>query len=74
LNVNKCEINRVAKLGDNFVEFIEILAPRKGEGVFYEDLYPEAASGEPALHSEEWFAGKNADVKRISLKYKSDNK
>ena len=55
--MNKCEINRIAKLGDNFVEFIEVIAPRKSDGVFHEDLYPDCYSGEPALQFNEWAAG-----------------
>ncbi|CDH52969.1 actin-binding protein [Lichtheimia corymbifera JMRC:FSU:9682] len=66
LNVNECEIARAYKLTTNMIEPISFKVPRKSDA-FQSDIYPPAVSDEPALTADEWFAGKNADPKKIDL-------
>jgi len=66
VNVSECEIARVLKLGVKTLEPISFLVPRKSD-IFQDDLYPDCASGEPALTSDEWLSGKNANPKTASM-------
>ncbi|XP_029300474.1 uncharacterized protein LOC115016669 isoform X4 [Cottoperca gobio] len=67
LDVNKCEIARFYKLHERKCEPIIMTVPRKSD-LFQDDLYPDTAGPDPALESEEWFAGKNGGPLLISLK------
>ncbi|XP_070706618.1 uncharacterized protein [Pempheris klunzingeri] len=67
LDVNKCEISRFYKLHERKCEPIIMTVPRKSD-LFQDDLYPDTAGPDPALESEEWFAGKNGGPILISLK------
>ncbi|XP_031133855.1 coronin-1C-A isoform X2 [Sander lucioperca] len=67
LDVNKCEIARFYKLHERKCEPIIMTVPRKSD-LFQDDLYPDTAGPDPALESEEWFAGKNGGPILISLK------
>jgi len=66
VNVSECEIVRLLKLSVKMVEPIYFQFPRKSD-IFQADLFPDCFSGEPALSSEEWLAGQNAQPKTASL-------
>eukprot|EP01119_Soliformovum_irregulare_P019081 TRINITY_DN597_c0_g1_i1.p1 TRINITY_DN597_c0_g1~~TRINITY_DN597_c0_g1_i1.p1 ORF type:complete len:461 (-),score=136.66 TRINITY_DN597_c0_g1_i1:87-1424(-) len=66
VNVSTCEIDLFFKLGVKLLEPISFQVPRKAD-VFADDIYPDTASGEPALTSEEWLSGKDAEPKLRSL-------
>ncbi|OJA11530.1 hypothetical protein AZE42_09513 [Rhizopogon vesiculosus] len=66
LNVSECEIARAYKVSGTSVEPIAFIVPRKADS-FQSDIYPAAASSEPTLSASEFFAGKTATVKLVSL-------
>lgn len=67
LNFLDCEIARAFKVsGNTLVEPISFKVPRKAES-FQADLYPNTPGAEPALTAEEFFSGKTAEPKLISL-------
>lgn len=66
LNVSDCEIARAYKVSGSSVEPIAFIVPRKSDS-FQSDIYPAAASSEPALSASEFFAGKTAALKLVSL-------
>jgi len=66
-----CEIVRILKLCKSYVQPISFRVPRKVE-LFQEDLFPNTYGGVPALTSEQWCNGENADPVLISLE-PSDN-
>ncbi|EJC99685.1 DUF1900-domain-containing protein [Fomitiporia mediterranea MF3/22] len=66
LNVSECEIARAYKLSGTSVEPISFIVPRKSDS-FQSDIYPPALSSEPALTAGEFFSGKAAPPKLVSL-------
>lgn len=69
VDVNHNEIVKGYKLHGTktgYIEPIPFTVPRKSEK-FQEDLYPDAIGSEAALEASEWFEGKNAEPKRISM-------
>ncbi|KAH8091706.1 microtubule binding protein [Cristinia sonorae] len=66
LNVSECEIARAYKIAASSVEAIAFIVPRKADS-FQSDIYPPAPSAEPALTAGEFFSGKNAPAKLVSL-------
>lgn len=66
LNVSECEIARAYKVAGSSVEPIAFIVPRKADS-FQSDIYPAAASSEAALSASEFFAGKKAALKLVSL-------
>jgi len=66
LNVSDCEIARIVKVGTSKLEPISFQVPRKSD-IFQDDIYPDCYAGEPALTSNEWCAGKDAEPKKRSL-------
>lgn len=64
-------VNEVAKcfkiVAKGYCEPISFTVPRKSE-LFQEDLFPDCASDEPALTTDEWLEGKDADPKLMSLR------
>ncbi|KAG1747782.1 uncharacterized protein EDB91DRAFT_1245269 [Suillus paluster] len=66
LNVSECEIARAYKVSGSCVEPIAFIVPRKADS-FQSDIYPPAASSESALSASEFFAGKAATLKLVSL-------
>jgi coronin-1B/1C/6 len=66
-DVSSTEIIRIYKISlKGTVVPLHFQVPRRSE-VFSEELYPPARGDEPALTKEEWFDGKNATPKLISL-------
>jgi len=49
------------------IEPISFKVPRKGDA-FQDDIFPDAFAGEAALSCDEFFSGKDAAPKRVSLK------
>ncbi|KAI0758540.1 microtubule binding protein [Irpex lacteus] len=66
LNVQECEIARAYKIYGHTVESIAFIVPRKSDS-FQSDIYPPAPSSEPALTAGEFFSGKTAPPKLVSL-------
>jgi len=66
LAINECEIARVLKVSVKSVEPIAFNVPRKSD-VFQDDIYPDCFAGDPSLTASEWFGGKDAEPKTISL-------
>ncbi|KAJ3186604.1 Coronin-2B [Gaertneriomyces sp. JEL0708] len=66
VNVAECEVARAYKVHVSLVEPISFKVPRKLEG-FQSDLYPDTVGAEPSLTVDEFFQGKTADPKLISL-------
>jgi len=66
-NINDVEVARAFKLHNTMIEPISFTVPRKSD-VFQEDIYPDAIAGEASLTCDEFFGGKTADPKRVSLK------
>jgi len=66
VNVAETEIARAFKVTPTLVEPISFRVPRKSD-LFQADLYPECVGPDPALTIDEFFAGKTAPPKLISL-------
>ncbi|KAL4246809.1 Coronin [Abortiporus biennis] len=66
LNVSDCEIARAYKVAASSIEAIAFIVPRKADS-FQSDIYPLAPSSEPALTAGEFFSGKTAPPKLVSL-------
>ncbi|KJE95275.1 hypothetical protein CAOG_05747 [Capsaspora owczarzaki ATCC 30864] len=66
-DVSKCEVAQFLKLNKDMIEFVSMQVPRK-TSYFQEDLFPPTPSGEPSISSAEFFAGKLAPPKLVSLK------
>ncbi|KAJ7879252.1 hypothetical protein B0H14DRAFT_2709772 [Mycena olivaceomarginata] len=72
LNVGECEIARAYKVttggpgGGGTVEPIAFIVPRKADS-FQSDIFPPAPSIEPGLSAAEFFAGKEAPIRLVSL-------
>lgn len=66
LDVGRCEVARFVRLLKDSTETISFIVPRKDES-FQADLFPDAIAGIPALDSEAWFSGKDAEPKTMSM-------
>jgi len=66
LDVSECEIARAYKVAGSTIEPIAFIVPRKSDS-FQSDIYPPAPSSEPALTAGEFFSGKSAPQKLVSL-------
>jgi len=66
VNVTQIEVARAYKLQTSLVEPISFQVPRKSDA-FQDDIYPPALSGEASLSADEFWSGKTAAPKRISL-------
>jgi len=66
VNVSDCEIDRLFKLGTKLMEPISFQVPRKSD-IFQPDLFPDTFGGEPALTSDAWLSGTDAEPKKASL-------
>jgi coronin-1B/1C/6 len=66
VDVSTCEIAKLLKLGATSVEPISFQVPRKSD-IFQDDLYPDTFGTDPALSANEWFSGKTATPKLVSL-------
>ncbi|KAF8959637.1 microtubule binding protein [Flammula alnicola] len=66
LSVADCEIARAYKVHGSSIEPIAFIVPRKADS-FQSDIYPPAPSIEPSLSAAEFFSGKVASLKLVSL-------
>ncbi|KAJ7464421.1 microtubule binding protein [Mycena latifolia] len=66
LSVADCEIARAYKVAGSSIEPIAFIVPRKADS-FQSDIFPPAPSAEPALSASEFFAGKAAPLRLVSL-------
>ncbi|KAL2101708.1 hypothetical protein ACEWY4_003469 [Coilia grayii] len=67
LDVGLCEVMRVLQLTDNFIVPVSYQVPRKSGQDFHADLYPDTVGHTAAMSAEEWWAGENKQVGRVSL-------
>ncbi|TFY79067.1 hypothetical protein EWM64_g4944 [Hericium alpestre] len=61
-----CEIARAYKITASGIEPIAFIVPRKADS-FQSDIFPPAPSAEPSLTAGEFFSGKTAPAKLVSL-------
>ncbi|XP_076446220.1 coronin-7-like [Babylonia areolata] len=61
------EVNRVLLLARSSLISLPFIVPRKSYREFHSDLFPDTASGEPALTAQQWFSGQDALTPKISL-------
>lgn len=66
LSVADCEIARAYKVYGSSIEPIAFIVPRKADS-FQSDIFPPAPSIEPSLNAAEFFKGKVAALKLVSL-------
>lgn len=66
LNTSECEIARAYKITASGIEPIAFIVPRKADS-FQSDIFPPAPSANPALTAGEFFSGKTASLKYVSL-------
>ncbi|KAJ3384770.1 Coronin-2B [Entophlyctis sp. JEL0112] len=64
--VNECEVARIFKVHPTMVEPISFKVPRKAD-TFQADIFPDTDGPEAALTADEFFSGKDANPKLISL-------
>ncbi|XP_026864930.2 coronin-7 isoform X2 [Electrophorus electricus] len=67
LDIGVCEVLRVMQLTENFIIPISYHVPRKGGQDFHADLYPDTLGHMAAMTADEWWAGANKQVQRVSL-------
>lgn len=65
-DTTKCEVMRGMKLTSNSVEGLSFIIPRKSDR-FQADIYPDTYAGQPSMTCEEFFGGKDADPKLVSM-------
>jgi len=65
-DVNTNEIVKLFRVVGTKLEPLSFKVPRKSD-LFQEDIFPDCRSDEPALTSEQWFAGENGKPKTKSL-------
>lgn len=65
-NVADCEVARVYKVANGYVEPISFTVPRKSDA-FQADIFPHCPGDKPSLTADEFFAGKTADPILIDL-------
>ncbi|KAI0310412.1 microtubule binding protein [Amylostereum chailletii] len=66
LSTSDCEIARAYKISGSGIEPIAFIVPRKADS-FQSDIFPPAPSAEPSLTAAEFFSGKTATLKLVSL-------
>jgi len=66
VNVSENEVVKILKLGTKIMEPISFQVPRKSD-MFQDDIFPDCASGEPALTAQQWLSGENSNPKTMSL-------
>ncbi|KAJ6592224.1 microtubule binding protein [Mycena vulgaris] len=66
LSVADCEIARAYKIAGSSVEPIAFIVPRKADS-FQSDIFPPAPSSESSLSAAEFFSGKQAPLRLVSL-------
>merc|ERR1712146_312125 len=54
------------KLTSNSVEGLSFIIPRKSDR-FQADIFPDTYAGQPSMTCEEFFGGKDADPKLVSM-------
>jgi len=65
-DVNTNEIVKLFRVVGTKLEPLSFKVPRKSD-LFQDDIFPDCRSDEPALTSEQWFAGENSKPKTKSL-------
>jgi len=68
VDVKNVEVAQFLKLSLDVVERISITVPRTRKDLFQDDIYCDTRSGVSALSAADWFAGKNAKPKLVSLR------
>lgn len=68
LRVMETEIARILAVVDNGVMPVSFHVPRKQYIDFHADLYPDTKGNEPGVTSQDWLAGKDGQVPKVSLR------
>eukprot|EP01117_Protostelium_nocturnum_P002563 TRINITY_DN1329_c0_g1_i4.p1 TRINITY_DN1329_c0_g1~~TRINITY_DN1329_c0_g1_i4.p1 ORF type:complete len:956 (-),score=442.62 TRINITY_DN1329_c0_g1_i4:269-3136(-) len=68
LDLMNTEVLRMFRLTQKEIVPVTYTVPRKSKTEFQEDLYPLSPSTQPALSSDDWFAGQNATPNLVQLK------
>ncbi|XP_006824884.1 LOW QUALITY PROTEIN: coronin-7-like, partial [Saccoglossus kowalevskii] len=74
LNIMTCEVNRLLQLTQNAIIPVSYVVPRKTHRDFHADLYPDTLCGDPAMTADNWLAGDNHQVSKVSLQPTSNSK
>ncbi|XP_013378981.1 coronin-7-like, partial [Lingula anatina] len=61
------EVSRILILSQSAVVPVPYIVPRKSYTEFHADLFPDTNGGQAAMTAEEWCAGENKLVEKISL-------
>ncbi|KAI8803586.1 hypothetical protein BJ742DRAFT_761245 [Cladochytrium replicatum] len=67
-SISECEVSRIYKVHPTFVEPISFKVPRKSD-LFQPDIFPDTIGPDPSLTADEFFSGKTAPPKLISLEH-----
>ncbi|KAJ7357667.1 Coronin-7 [Desmophyllum pertusum] len=68
-DIKEVEFARAVKLNKTSIELIMFQVPRVKMEYFQDDLFPDTTvSWEPALTSDQWFAGENGTQRKLSLR------
>ncbi|KAJ8656435.1 hypothetical protein O0I10_007758 [Lichtheimia ornata] len=68
LRVMETEIARILAVVDNGVMPVSFHVPRKQYIDFHGDLYPDTNGDEPGVTGQDWLAGKDGQVPKVSLR------
>ena len=66
MNINKCEIDRFAKLTINTIEYLSFYVPKRNEG-YDASVYPLCFAGEPSTSVDAWLQGENKEQIRKDI-------
>jgi len=66
VDVSQNEIARAYKVHPTMVEPISFIVPRRGDA-FQPDIYPDSRGIEGGNTADAWFAGKDAELKKVSM-------
>jgi len=67
LDVMECEAARFMKLTNKSLIPLSFIVPRKAKQTFQEDIFQPTYGGIPNLTMEEYWAGEDREIKRMSL-------
>ncbi|XP_064607683.1 coronin-7-like isoform X2 [Liolophura sinensis] len=67
LDVMSGEANRLLLLNKASIQQASYIVPRKSYRDFHADIFPDTNSLEPSMTADEWLAGANTPVRKVSL-------
>jgi len=66
-DISQTEIIRIYKFSKGVCYPLQFCVPRRSAELFADDIYPPCRGDEPAISKADWFAGKSATPKLVSL-------